>query len=168
MFLIGLRKELETVPKFPCPTHSYDVHPGYEGIRRAIFRALRSDDLFPAPYWREPPRMVGGLRQAVTAKQATGDLPPIMGLRDGTLRGGPRRFDTPCGYRRDRPSAYARGVRDWPSFGRTRPCKMPRRHLRELRTTLPTVEPLHLGKGPWANLPNLCARKPVAMLMGRW
>ena len=131
MFLIGLRKELETVPKFPCPTHSYDVPPGYEGIRRAIFRALRSDDLFPAPHWREPPRMVGGLRQAVTAKQAIGDLPPIMGLRDGTLRGGPRRFDTPCGYRRGRPSAYAREMRTWPGFEASvdRPCDHVIRYL---------------------------------------
>ena len=69
MVLIGLRKELEIVPTFPRPTHSYDVPPGYESIRRAIFRALRSDDLFPAPYWQEPPKMggqsaAGGDRQA--------------------------------------------------------------------------------------------------------
>jgi DNA (cytosine-5)-methyltransferase 1 len=116
MFLIGLRKELGTAPAFPCPTHVHDMPPGYEGIRRAIFRAVRSDDLFPAPHWREPPRVAGGLRQAVTAKQAIGDLPLITSLRDGTLRSGRRRFDTPCGYRPGRPSDYARDMRDWPGF----------------------------------------------------
>jgi DNA (cytosine-5)-methyltransferase 1 len=116
MVLIGLRKELETAPAFPRPTRAHDMPPGYKGIRRAIFRALRSDDLFPAPHWQEPPRMADGLRQAVTAKQAIGDLPPITSLRDRTLRGGPRRFDTPCGYRRGRPSDYAREMRGWPGF----------------------------------------------------
>jgi DNA (cytosine-5)-methyltransferase 1 len=52
----------------------------------------------------------------VIAKQAIGDLPPITSLRDATLHGGPRRFDTPCGYRRGRPSAYADDMRSWPGF----------------------------------------------------
>jgi DNA (cytosine-5)-methyltransferase 1 len=103
MFLIGLRREFGVVPAFPCPTHAHDMPVGYEGIRRAIFRAVRSDDLFPAPHWQEPPRLAGRLRPAVTAKQAIGDLPPITSLRDGTLHSGRRRFDTLCGYRRGRP-----------------------------------------------------------------
>jgi DNA (cytosine-5)-methyltransferase 1 len=144
MFLIGLRKELETVPEFPGPTHSYDVPPGYADIRRAIFRALRSDDLFPAPYWQEPPRMVEGLRQAVTAKQAIGDLPPITSLREGTLRGGRRTFDTPCGYRRGRPSAYAREMRGWPGF--EAPVHGPRDHvIRHLPRDWPIFE--RMGPG---------------------
>ena len=60
--------------------------------------------------------MAGRLRQAVTVRQAIGDLPPITALRDGTLPTGPRRFDTPCGYRPGRPSAYARVLRDWPGL----------------------------------------------------
>ena len=56
------------------------------------------------------------LRRAVTARQAIGDLPPITSLRDGTLHSGPRRFDAPCGYRRGRPSAYAREMRHWAGF----------------------------------------------------
>ena len=71
--------------------------------------------------------MAGGLRQAVTAKQAIGDLPPITSLRDGTLRGGPRKFDTPCGYRRGGPSAYARVMRGWPGF--EAPVDGPRDHV---------------------------------------
>jgi DNA (cytosine-5)-methyltransferase 1 len=144
MFLIGLRKELEIDPKFPSPTHRYAVPLGYEGIRRAIFRALRSGDLFPAPYWQEPPRMVEGLRQAVTVKQAIGDLPSITGLRDGTQRGGPRRFDTPCGYRRGRPSAYAREMRAWPGF--EAPSEGPRDHvIRHLPRDWPIFERMRPG-----------------------
>lgn len=116
MFLIGLRRELELTPAFPDPNHSYDVPRGYEQIRRAASRAFRHDDLFRTSHWQEPPQVADALRQAVTAKQAIGDLPPITSLRDGTLRGGPRRFDTPCGYRQGGPSAYARDMRSWPGF----------------------------------------------------
>jgi DNA (cytosine-5)-methyltransferase 1 len=116
MFLIGCREELETIPAFPSPTHAYDMPRGYQGIRRAVARALRSDDLFPAPFWEDPPELTDGLHKAVNARQAISDLPPIMTLREGTLRRGRRRFDTPCGYRRGRPSAYARAMRNWPGF----------------------------------------------------
>ena len=144
MFLIGLRKELGSAPEFPCPTHSYEMPSGYEGIRRAIFRALRSDDLFPVPYWQEPPRMAGELRPAVTARQAIGDLRPITSLRDGTLRGGSRRFDTPCGYRRGRPSAYARDMRGWPGF--EAPGDGPRDHvIRYLPRDWPIFERMRPG-----------------------
>jgi DNA (cytosine-5)-methyltransferase 1 len=116
MFLIGLRREFATTPAFPDPIRSYDVPPGYEQIRRAASRALRHDDLFCTSHWQEPPQVADGLQRAVTAKQAIGDLPPITSLRDGTLRGGPRRFDQPCRYRRGRPSAYADDMRSWPGF----------------------------------------------------
>lgn len=116
MFLIGYREELEATPAFPSPTHAYDMPRGYEGIRRAVARALRSDDLFPAPFWENPPELTDGLQKAVNSRQAIGDLPPITTLRDGTLRGGRRRFDTSCGYRRGRPSAYARAMRGWPGY----------------------------------------------------
>jgi DNA (cytosine-5)-methyltransferase 1 len=90
MFLIGLRRELEIAPVFPDPIHAYDVPRGYEQIRRAFSRALRHSDLFSISHWREPPEVGDGLRQAVTARQAIGDLPPITSLRDGawTLRPG--------------------------------------------------------------------------------
>lgn len=144
MFLIGLREELRTVPAFPSPTHAHEMPPGYEGIRRAIFRAVRSDDLFPAPHWQEPPRVAGRLRPAVTAKQAIGDLPPITSLRDGTLRAGPRRFDTPCGYRRGRPSDYARAMRAWPGF--EAPVDGPRDHvIRYLPRDWPIFERMRPG-----------------------
>jgi DNA (cytosine-5)-methyltransferase 1 len=116
MFLIGLRQELGTIPTFPRPTHAHDMPRGYEQIRQAVFRAVRYNDLFRSEYWREPPRATGSLRPAVTVRQAIADLRPITALRDGTLRGGPRRFDTPCGYRRGRPSAYSREMRTWPGF----------------------------------------------------
>jgi len=116
MFLIGLRRELESTPPFSDPIYSYDVPRGYEQIRRAASRVLRHDDLFRTSHWQEPPEVADGLRQAVTAKRAIGDLPPITSLRDGTLRSGPKRFEKPCRYRRGRPSAYARDMRSWPGF----------------------------------------------------
>ena len=77
-------------------------------------------------------------------RQAIGDLPPITGLRDGTLRGGPRRFDTPCGYRRGRPSAYAREMRHWP--GCVAPVDGPRDHvIRYLPRDWPIFERMRPG-----------------------
>jgi len=144
MFLLGLRRELETHPEFPRPSHAWDMPSGYEQIRRATFRALRSDDLFRVPYWEDPPETADGLPRAVTARQAIGDLPPITSLRDGTLRGGVRRFDTPCGYRRGRPSAYARDMRAWP--GHEAPVGGPRDHvIRRLPRDWPIFERMRPG-----------------------
>jgi DNA (cytosine-5)-methyltransferase 1 len=139
MFLIGLRTEPGEARVFPRPSHAYDVPRGYKDIRRAAFRVVRCDDLFAAPYWQEPPRMTGRLRAAATVRQAIGDLPSITGLRDGTLPAGPRRFDTPSGYRRGRPSAYARDMRNWPGF--EAPVDGPRDHvIRNLPRDWPIFE----------------------------
>lgn len=127
MFLIGLRNELGQVPAFPHPTHSFSMPRGYQGIRRAASQALGRDDLFATPYWQEPPATTGNLKEVVTVRQAIGDLRPIMDLRNGTLQRGARKFDTPCGYRAWRPSAYAREMRNWP--GLEAPVEGPRDHV---------------------------------------
>jgi DNA (cytosine-5)-methyltransferase 1 len=88
--------------------------------------------------------MADGLRQVVTARKAIGDLPPIMGLRDGTLRRGRRRFEMPSGYRRGRPSAYARAMRGWPGF--EAPVDGPRDHvIRYLPRDWPIFERMRPG-----------------------
>jgi DNA (cytosine-5)-methyltransferase 1 len=139
MFLIGLRKELGQTPAFPCPTHAYDMPRGYEDIRRVAFRTLRPDDLFATPYWQEPPAFEGWMLDAVTARQAIGDLPTITDLRHGTLATGPRRFATPCGYRPGRPPNYARDMRSWPGF--EAPVNGPRDHvIRKLPRDWPIFE----------------------------
>ena len=144
MFLIGLRRELGTDPTFPRPTHRCDMPSGYRQIRSATFRALRTDDLFPVPYWQEPPPMGRRLRRAITARQAIGDLPPIMDLRKGTLQHGRRIFDRPCGYRAKTFSLYARAMRTWPGF--EAPVGGPRDHvIRNLPRDWPIFERMHPG-----------------------
>ena len=140
MFLIGLRKELAQAPTFPRPTHSFIMPSGYQGIRRAASRALGKADLFSKPaYWEEPPAATHDLKQAVTVRQAIGDLPPILDLRNRTLQRGARKFDTPCGYRAWRPSAYAGEIRNWPEF--EAPVKGPRDHvIRNLPRDWPIFE----------------------------
>jgi DNA (cytosine-5)-methyltransferase 1 len=147
MFLIGLRKKLAQADVFPLPTHSFSMPRGYQGIRRAASRALGQADgqaeLFKR-HWREPPTTMQDLKQAVTVKQAIGDLPAILDLRNGTLPRGARKFDSPCGYRPWRPSAYAREMRNWPGF--ETPAKGPCDHvIRNLPRDWPIFERMRPG-----------------------
>jgi DNA (cytosine-5)-methyltransferase 1 len=121
MFLIGYRRELSTVVSFPQPTHWVDLPPGYEGTRSVALKVLNGNSLFRgADCYTEPPAGRPGLRPAITAEEAIGDLPPIYSrklMKAGELRRGARRFDIPMPYDETRPvSSYAESMRDWPGF----------------------------------------------------
>ncbi|NWL80422.1 DNA cytosine methyltransferase [Pseudomonas taiwanensis] len=116
MFLIGYRRELRQQVSFPSPTHWLVLPPGYEGSRSVALKSLRGlfDD---AHSYIEPPIATPDLPPAVTAEEALGDLPVINArelLAEGKIARGARRFDTPAGYSRNKPSAYATLMRTWP------------------------------------------------------
>jgi DNA (cytosine-5)-methyltransferase 1 len=121
MFLIGYRRELNCDVNFPEPTHWVDLPPGYEGSRSVALKLMSDAGLEASAFdYVEPPEPKAGLADAVTAEEATGDLPPIYArdqLRSGRLRRGARRFDEPIPYdRRRRVTEYARLMREWPGF----------------------------------------------------
>ncbi|RYH63950.1 MAG: DNA cytosine methyltransferase, partial [Alcaligenaceae bacterium] len=75
MVLIAYRRELGAEIRFPAPTHWAELPPGYEGSRAVALKVLkgginRAHSYVPAPASRPD------LPQAVTAKQAIGDLTP--------------------------------------------------------------------------------------------
>ena len=121
MFLIGYRRELNCRVAFPEPSHWVDLPSGYAGLRHVALKLLSEPGQRAGAFdYIEPPEALPGLRPAVTAEQAIGDLPRIDAraqLRSGELRRGVRHFDKPIRYDgRRRISDYARMMRNWPGF----------------------------------------------------
>jgi DNA (cytosine-5)-methyltransferase 1 len=120
MFLLAYRRELDVRVTFPEPTHWHELPAGYDGSRAVALKLLNG--LFvDAHDYIDPPLANPGLIPAVTAREAIGDLPPILArelMRSGTLRRGTRRFDVATmRYDPSRPvSSYARAMKQWPSF----------------------------------------------------
>ena len=118
MFLVGYRREIADKVRFPEPTHWAELPPGYEGSRAVALKILRKNDLFGGAHdYVDPPEPRKDLPSAVTVAEAIGDLPPIYALaefRNGTLRRGARRFDSPLNYEPRRPvSRYAASMKTW-------------------------------------------------------
>ncbi len=120
MFLVAFHRELGVVPSFPSPSHCHQLPPGYEGSRAVALKLLTG--LFTgANDYVAPPAALEGLKPAITAREAIGDLPMIDAreeLRAGRLRRGARRFDQPTmPYDTSRSvSAYACRMKEWPGF----------------------------------------------------
>lgn len=116
MFLIAYRHELAAEVTFPSPTHWLVLPPGYEGSRSVALKTLR-DLVGDAHSYVPPPAATPDLPPAVTAEEALADLPAINArelLAAGKIGRGARRFDTPVGYNRRKPSAYVELMRSWP------------------------------------------------------
>ena len=111
-FLVGLHRSLGVVPRFPSPTHAWELPKGYEGARHIALLTLAGTG--SKRYVRVPGE---GRRPAVTAEEALRDLPPFTLHKEGRLRKAPARYDTLARYREDvEPSAYGRLMRSWKGF----------------------------------------------------
>lgn len=116
VYMIAFRRELGATIRFPAATHKCELPPGYRGTRAV---ALKLIDLLGSQGYVAPDTGHDGLPDAVSAKQAIGDLPPITLHREGKLRRGARRFTELARYRRtpfERLSSYVRDMRSWPGF----------------------------------------------------
>lgn len=113
LFLVAIARELDVTPRFPTPSHWWELATGYDGARRVALRTGRTR------HYLEPDFPRPGLLKAVTAREALADLPPIMALallEAGALKKGPTRFTRSVPYRRGGPTAYARQMRSWDPF----------------------------------------------------
>lgn len=111
VFLIGYRRELARPVRFPRATTHIELPPGYAGTRAV---ALRYVDRLGMSGYAEPDLGHEGLPKAVTAEEALGDLPFLLGT---SVTRGARRFDELAPYRPGaRLSPYARTMREWPGF----------------------------------------------------
>jgi DNA (cytosine-5)-methyltransferase 1 len=111
-----------TAPTFPEATHGYELPRGYFGTRATATKLV--DRLFPDDHWLEVARPGLGATGAVTARDAIGDLPPLLAedlLARSVLRRGPRDLRDPLGTEwhrrpvlREAVHAYQRLMREWP------------------------------------------------------
>lgn len=110
-FLMAFANELGQRPRFPEPTHWLDIPRGYKSSRDVAFRLL--GDLKTHPYYFPPSEATPDLLPAVTAEEATKDLPRIV----DRLARGARRFDTPVTTPTPiKISKFASDMRGWPGF----------------------------------------------------
>jgi DNA (cytosine-5)-methyltransferase 1 len=119
MFLIAYLKDITDEIIFPTPTHYVDLPSGYDGSRAvALKMIMENPDI--SYHYHEPPSANEELPGALTAEQATADLPPIHAqdqLKAGLLVRGARRFDKGIVYpKQKQPSEYVRLMREWPGF----------------------------------------------------
>ena len=120
-FLMAIHEEVGTTVRFPEPTNQIVLPAGYEGTRAVALKLLAtSDTRGPDSFWKQTPESDSDLPEAVTASEAMLDLPQLNALKElesGRLRRGARRFDKPIPYApTGNVSAYARLMREWPSF----------------------------------------------------
>lgn len=116
VYMIAFRRELGAAIHFPRATHNCELPSGYHGTRAV---ALKLIDRRGSRGYVEADIGHDALPEAVTARQATGDLPPIFLHREGKLKRGARRFDELTKYRRiapERLSSFAQEMRSWPDF----------------------------------------------------
>ncbi len=106
VFLIAYRSDLAVPVRFPAATRFMRLPRGYAGTRNVALRHV-GPAFMPADSGHE------GLPGPVTAREAIGDLPPILGE---SVSRGTRRFSTLTRYTDGKLSDYAAMLRSWPGF----------------------------------------------------
>ena len=118
MFLLAYHRSLEMKVRFPDPTHFWKLPWGYESARTVALKNLcREDNRAPDPYFVNPPQPERkNAIEAVSAKQAIGDLPRITDHLAGNLPRGARHLEDSRPYGVGAGSTFARAARQWPGF----------------------------------------------------
>ncbi len=115
MFIIGISKELGTIPQFPPIEHTYTLPVGYSTSRAGKGHV---EVLPPHERYVDHAKQHLHLRPAVTVAEAFADLPPITEHLDGRTGKGFRRpvhhataYAAPADV-----NAFVHGMRRWPDF----------------------------------------------------
>jgi len=114
VFMVAFRSELQVRPKMPAATHYCDLPIGYAGTRSVALKQVKASE---SSHYVDPDIGDESLPNAVSAREALGDLPPIMLHQEGKLKRGARRFTELARYRSEcQPSDFAQRMRTWPGF----------------------------------------------------
>ena len=113
VFLVAYKRELNVKVQFPKATHHMELPPGYAGTRAV---ALRHVDLLGSAGYVQADLGSEILPFPVTAEEAIGDLPSILGT---SVKRGARKFtrESWVSYKETNDlSSYADLMRHWPGF----------------------------------------------------
>ncbi|MGB3212457.1 MAG: DNA cytosine methyltransferase [Desulforhopalus sp.] len=113
MFIIGIRKELGTIPSFPAVERKYDLPVGYSTARAGNGHA---QVLPPWDHYEDHFIAKSRLRPAVSASEAFWDLPPITMHLDGRNGKGNKRDTNQFFEYLDQESEFSRMMKSWPGF----------------------------------------------------
>jgi len=130
MFLLAFKKGLVTEISFPLPTNWIELPPGYHGSRQVALKTLskgsakkpNEDQLsfeLIKSHFSEIPEATQDLPPAISAEDATGDLPKITLHLEGKLKRGARRFDELIKYDKSPSNPYQQLMRNWTEFKNT-------------------------------------------------
>jgi DNA (cytosine-5)-methyltransferase 1 len=113
MFIVGIRKELALVPKFPEIRYGYEIPVGY-----STSRSLNGGVEVLSPHHHYVPhgRRRSDLRPAITAAEAFYDLPPILSHLDGRSGKGVKRDGRETEKYLKRDTEYTRLMKTWADF----------------------------------------------------
>jgi DNA (cytosine-5)-methyltransferase 1 len=116
VYMIAFHRDVAASIRFPVASHKCDLPRGYASNRIVALRVIDSSGGYG---FVEGDEGHDRLPDAVTARQAVGDLPAVTLHREGRLRLGVRRFTEHVPYRGiawKNLSPYARTMRSWPGF----------------------------------------------------
>lgn len=118
VYLIAICEELECPPSLPSPTHRVSGLPaGYREFAALVASLRKGPTPFCGPVPEACEESGQDLPEAVTVKEAIGDLPRLTTHLDGSMRGGRRRYDETLPYVTPPSSWFAREMREgWPGF----------------------------------------------------
>jgi DNA (cytosine-5)-methyltransferase 1 len=114
LFVVALADTLGELPRFPEPTHYFDLPRGYEGSRRVALKHVdRTSERF-----HEISTPSISLPQAVGTREALGDLPRIKEHVTDPVVIRRRKLSEILPYcePKNGPSDYAIQMREWPGF----------------------------------------------------
>lgn len=120
VIVIGTREDLDLEPVFPTRSHRVQVTRGHLSEATMNPELWSRDDLF-VPFDRIP--TLGSLAEAVTSKQALGDLPAftrhLQALRTNAKYRPFRETMPPVAYRHEADNWYSELMRAWPGLPRS-------------------------------------------------
>ena len=112
-FIVGIHKDLDTLPKYPRIRHRYELPVGYSTARAGTGKV---EFLDPHDHYVDHLEYSSETAPAVNVENAFADLPPIYYHLDGrTGKGIPRRPRDETEYAAGG-NAFTRQMRNWPHF----------------------------------------------------